>query len=51
MVMVGAQRCGPSNERQLRLDCVVPRGADEAMVFSNKEEFGSFDGVASFKLR
>lgn len=51
MVMIGAQRCGPSNERQLRLDCVVPRGADEAVVFSNKEEFGSFDGVASFKLR
>ncbi|MFZ5442638.1 MAG: transglutaminase domain-containing protein [Myxococcota bacterium] len=51
MVSIGAEKCGPSNAAELQLDCRVPRGADEAVVFTNRQQYGSFDGVASFKLQ
>jgi hypothetical protein len=51
MVRLGEQKCGPSNDRDLLLVCPVPRGADEAIVFTNKQQYGNFGGVASFKLQ
>lgn len=44
------QHCGPRNDLDLLLVCPVPRGAEEANVFTNKQQYGSFDSVASFKL-
>ncbi len=51
LVQVGEQKCGPSNEAALALSCPVGRGAGEAVVFVNHQRDGTYESVASFKLR
>lgn len=50
-VEVGDAKCGPSNAESIDLQCDVPDGAKVANVFSNHDEYGTYDFVASFKLQ
>ncbi len=51
-VSPGDTKCGPSNDTALALSCAVAGGGShEAVVFVNDTLEGSYDSVASFKLR
>ena len=51
MVMIGQQRCGPSNEAALSLSCPVATGVHEAVVLVNGSRVGRYEGIASFRLQ
>lgn len=51
MVVIGGKDCGPSDAAAMALTCTVPRGAGEALVLTNHQQYGRYEGVASFKLQ
>lgn len=43
-------RCGPVNDADLRLPCAVSGQSREVVVFTNRDEYGSFSSVTRFKV-
>jgi hypothetical protein len=50
MLTLGGKECGKSNDARVTLSCPVS-SEREAVVFTNKEEYGRFGQLISFKLR
>lgn len=49
-VLPEGTKCGPVNAADLKLGCAVGSGSREVVVFTNREEHGSYVSVANFKL-